>query len=107
MPSYYISAPLEIINDSTEIFIFEEESVTLECNYIGFPAPSITWTFNDSIVSNDSSGVSIVNFKSENNGTSRLTRSNVSSDTIEGRYSRILINVINKANIIFTVTKKF
>ena len=89
----------------TEIFLLENESFALECNYVGFPAPSITWTFNDSIVSNDSSGISIVNFKSKVSGSSRFMWSTESSNNFEGNYSCIFINAIQSANTIFTVKK--
>ena len=93
------------MNPLTEIYVFENESFTLQCNYAGFPAPYITWIFNNSVVTNDSnSGVSIVNIKSETSGTSRLTISNVSSDESLGRYLCAVSNIIGTANTTFIVT---
>ena len=93
------------MNTSTEIYTIENESFALECNYIGFPAPIITWKFNDSIVSNDSSDIAIINIKYEVSGSSRFMWSTVSSNAIEGKYSCILINAIESANTTFTVKK--
>ena len=93
------------MNPLTEVYVFVNESFTLQCNYAGFPAPNITWTFNDLVVTNDSSsGISIVNIKSKTSGTSRLTRSNVSSNESLGRYLCAVSNIIGTANTTFIVT---
>ena len=95
------------MNSLTDIFVLEGESVTLECNYVGFPAPNITWTFNNSVITNDSSsGISIVIAMSETNGSSRLS---LSSNTREGNYSCMLSNVVGTADTTYIVqeTSKF
>ena len=94
------------MNNLTEIFILEDESLTLECNYVGFPVPNITWTHNDLVIINDSgSSLSIVIIKSETNGTSRLRRISMSSNNIEGRYTCILSNDLGTANTTYIVMK--
>ena len=94
----YTVAP-EIISSSSEIVIFEDIPFTLECSYEGFPAPTITWTLNNSVVTNDSSsGISI----SMTSGSSRL-KSNTASNSSEGTYSCVANNTIGTANITFDV----
>ena len=96
------------MNNLTEImFLLEDESFSVECNYVAFPAPNITWTYNNSVVTNASSSrvTTVYNMKSENSGTSRLRRISVSSNIIEGRYSCILRNDLGTANTTYIVKK--
>jgi len=86
-----------------EIFILEDESFTLDCSYVGFPAPNITWMLNDSVVtSNSISGIHIVDLKSTTNGTSRLTRNTLTSSR-DGKYSCVLTNTVGTASATFNV----
>ena len=93
------------MNHLSEEYISQDETFTLQCDYAGFPLPDITWIFKDLVVTNDSSsGISIVNIKSETSGTSRLTRNNVSSNESLGRYLCAVSNIIGTANTTFSVT---
>ena len=79
------------------------ETLTLDCSFVGFPTPNITWTLNNSVAFLAESGVSVDTSQSGSGSTSRLTFTNVTPATALGNYSCFVSNVVGNTSRNFTV----
>ena len=79
------------------------EALTLDCSFVGFPTPNITWMLNDSFVFLAESGVSVNTSQSGSGSISRLTFINVTVASTWGNYSCIVSNVAGNSSRNFEI----
>ena len=90
---------MSLANDA----VLVNDTLTLNCSFVGFPTPNIIWTMNGSVSFLAESGVSVDTFQSGSGSTSRLTFSNVTVATAQGNYSCFVSNVVGNASRNFAI----
>ena len=103
--------PFVVSSDAPEIttmsrsedIVHVGETLTLDCSFVGFPTPNITWMLNNSFVFSAESGVSVNTTQAGSGSTSRLTFTNVTMARAQGNYSCIVFNVVGNTNRNFNI----
>ena len=79
------------------------ETLTVDCSFVGFPTPNITWMLNSSLAFLAKSGVSVDTNQSGSGSTSRLTFTNVTVARAQENYSCIASNVVGNTSRNFNI----
>ena len=79
------------------------ETLTLDCSFVGFPTPNITWMLNNSVAFLAESGVSVDTTQAGSGSISTLTFTNVTPATARGNYSCIVSNVVGNTSRNFAI----
>ena len=79
------------------------ETLTLDCSFIGFPTPKITWMLNGSVAFLAELGVSVNTTQSSSLIVSTMTFISVTPATAQGNYSCIASNVAGNSSRNFEI----
>ena len=99
----FIDTPEVTVNDNPDRIVNIRGSFTLDCNYVGFPIPNVTWTLNDTKIDTSSNSyVTIRSLSMSSSMTTTLTWKNVQLEA-QGRYYCLIVNNVGSANETYNV----